>query len=372
MAVFTLPPEMMYFYKNNIEFITDHAPDPDKMKFVDPHEGPRHFIDIDVWGTYPYDDLPKNWYGVMEKYIEIYHTSRDTVKMLFGPQINKVKNDTLYGNNISCNYKKYKDFIDKYVAYRILEDDVNIEKDTLAAKLGTDLKIPPGSKIIIKEHFTQDGILPYRVMDYYRSLVKAFEAKDAKKILRISTNIGHYVGDLHVPLHTTKNYNGQLTNQVGIHAFWENGVPELYGETDFDYLVGKAEYLEDINGFVWKTLLKSHKLKDIVLQADSIISKTVPENKKFEFRERNGNIVKVQSEYYIGQFNKQLTNMVESRMREAIKALGSIWFSAWIDAGQPELRNISGINWSQEEEQELESIKKNPGTGELHGCGGGN
>ncbi len=36
--------------------------------------------------------------------------------------------------------------------------------------------------------------------------------------------IGHYVGDLAQPLHVTENYDGQLTGQKGLHAFYEDDV----------------------------------------------------------------------------------------------------------------------------------------------------
>lgn len=38
---------------------------------------------------------------------------------------------------------------------------------------------------------------------------------------------------------------------------------------------------------------------------------------------------------YIRQFNTALNGMVERRMRQAIRAVGSIWFTAWVNAGQP-------------------------------------
>lgn len=33
--------------------------------------------------------------------------------------------------------------------------------------------------------------------------------------------LGHYVGDLAQPLHTSENYDGQMTEQKGVHAFYE-------------------------------------------------------------------------------------------------------------------------------------------------------
>ena len=47
LSVFTLPPDMIVFYKKHIEFITEHAVDPDKRRYAVDGEAPRHFIDID-------------------------------------------------------------------------------------------------------------------------------------------------------------------------------------------------------------------------------------------------------------------------------------------------------------------------------------
>lgn len=69
------------------------------------------------------------------------------------------------------------------------------------------------------------GIVPWHIEVMFGRLVSAFQRGDVDRILRNSSEIGHYVGDAHVPLHTTENYNGQLTNQHGIHAFWENRMP---------------------------------------------------------------------------------------------------------------------------------------------------
>ncbi|MCC6308828.1 MAG: S1/P1 Nuclease, partial [Chitinophagaceae bacterium] len=60
-AVFLLPPEMMVLFKPKIDFITEHAIDPDKRRYAVPDEGPRHYIDIDHYGVYPYDSLPRKW-----------------------------------------------------------------------------------------------------------------------------------------------------------------------------------------------------------------------------------------------------------------------------------------------------------------------
>src|SRR5690242_9790301 len=69
-AVFLLPPEMMVLYKPNIEFITEHAVDPDKRRYAVSGEGPRHYIDIDRYGSYPFDSLPRKWEDAVVKFSE--------------------------------------------------------------------------------------------------------------------------------------------------------------------------------------------------------------------------------------------------------------------------------------------------------------
>jgi hypothetical protein len=60
-AVFLLPPEMLVLFKPNIQFLADHATDPDKRRYALAAETPRHFIDIDYYGAYPYNELPRKW-----------------------------------------------------------------------------------------------------------------------------------------------------------------------------------------------------------------------------------------------------------------------------------------------------------------------
>ena len=73
MAVFTLPPEMIKFYKKNIEYITEHAVDPDKRRYAVEGEAPRHYIDIDHYhhdSLTPFQYVPKYWDSAVSKFSE--------------------------------------------------------------------------------------------------------------------------------------------------------------------------------------------------------------------------------------------------------------------------------------------------------------
>lgn len=277
MAIFTLPKGMIRFYKNNADYLSEHAVDPDKRRYTDAMEGPRHFLDTERYGESPFDSLPPRWKDAVAKYSE----------------------------------------------------------DTLAAY----------------------GTVPWQIEKTYYSLVKAFERKDSLAILRISANLGHYIGDANVPLHVTWNYNGQFTKQTGIHGFWESRLPELFSE-QYNYFVGRAEYIADPLKEAWIIVRNSHKYKDSVFAIEAKISASFPSDKKYSFSERRGIVTKQYSEEYSTAFHTALNGVIERQMRAAIKKTGSYWYSAWVDAGQPDLTFSSSGSQSKEGSEKLRLFRK--------------
>jgi hypothetical protein len=275
-AVFLLPPEMMLLYKPNISFLEEHATDPDKRRYAVLEEAPRHYIDMDRYGKYPFDGLPRKWKDAVEKFSE----------------------------------------------------------DSLKAH----------------------GIVPWHIQVMLNRLTFAFAKKDFTAIMKNSAEIGHYIGDAHVPLHTSSNHNGQFTNQRGIHGFWESRVPELLAEKQFDFLIGKADYISNPGEFIWNRIMESAKASDSVLLFEKELSKQFREDRKYAFEDRNGKIVKQYSSAYTIAYNNKLDDMVERRMRQSIYAVASFWYTAWINAGQPDLKDLAHQHFSIEEQKSFDSL----------------
>jgi hypothetical protein len=271
LAVFTLPPELIGFYKKNITYITEASVNPDRRRFNMPDEAPRHYLDLDHYGDSALFKMPRYWNAAVEKY------SEDTLK-----------------------------------AY---------------------------------------GILPWHINRMYFRLKDAFAVKDPDQILRISAELGHYIGDAHVPLHTTENYNGQLSGQEGIHAFWESRLPELFSD-NYDFFVGKAEYISNVQLEAWKAIESSHLAVDSVLREEKKLSENF-EERRFSFETKGKQTVKVYAQEYADAYHKILDGMVEKQMRGAIRMIGSLWYTAWVDAGQPDIKQL--INYTPTEEE----LKKN-------------
>lgn len=197
------------------------------------------------------------------------------------------------------------------------------------------------------------GIVPWHIYRMYFQLKDAFLLKDPDKILRVSADLGHYVADAHVPLHTTKNYDGQLTGQTGIHGFWESRLPELYFE-EYDFFVGPATYLPNVQLAAWEMIRQSNLAVDSVLRFEKELSEKTGEN-KYNFETKGKQTVKVYSQEYSYKYHQMLSGMVERMFRNSVKSIGDIWYTAWVDAGQPDLKLL--INYKPTVE-ELEARKK--------------
>lgn len=279
-ATFTLPPEMFGFYKEHIEFLTEHAVDPDKRRYAVDGEAQRHYIDIDHYvaeGEDPFEVVPRKWNDAVEKFSE----------------------------------------------------------DTLQAY----------------------GIVPWYIKVMKFKLQRAFENKNVDLILKYSADIGHYIGDAHVPLHTTENYNGQLTGQKGIHGLWESRLVEINSE-NYDYFVGKAEYIEDIEDFIWDAVHASHIAVDSVLSIEKELTELFPKDKKYSFEQRGNVTVSVYSYEFSQAYHEKMNHMVERRLKASISAVGSIWYTAWVDAGQPDLQQLQNTPPSEELVQEMKELEQ--------------
>jgi hypothetical protein len=286
-AVFLLPPQMLVLYKPNIAFISEHATDPDKRRYAITAEGPRHFIDIDRYGKYPYSELPHDWKEAVAKFGE----------------------DSLVVN----------------------------------------------------------GIVPWHIQIMLTRLTNAFREKNFVAIMKNSAEIGHYIADAHVPLHASSNHNGQFTNQKGIHGFWESRVPELLADNQFNFFIGKAAYIQNPAAFIWNRVLESGNAADSVLRFEKELSRQFPGDKKYSFENRNNVVIHQYSSAYTIAYNARLNGMVERRMRQSIFAVASFWYTAWVNAGQPDLSVLAGQSFSESDLKAFGDLNEKWQAGKING-----
>jgi len=252
---------------------------------------------------------------------------------------------------MSLFYRKHQEYVEAHATdpdkrrYAVAEEGPRhyIDLD----HYGPDC-IPPVNWNEAVKQFGEDtlnahGIVPWHIERMRHRLTAAFLAHDINAILKNSAEIGHYIADAHVPLHTSSNHNGQYTNQRGIHGFWESRVPELLAEKQYDFIIGRAKYLKDPSAFIWNRILESAAAVDSVLTFERMLTDSFPETLKYAFENRNGKTIKQYSASFTRAYDQKLNGMVERRMRASIFAVASFWYTAWVDAGQPELNKMDEV-----------------------------
>ncbi|MDH3652341.1 MAG: hypothetical protein OEQ53_21810, partial [Saprospiraceae bacterium] len=203
MAVFTLPPELIKIYKPHIEFVAAHAVDPDKRRYSTVHEAVRHYIDLDHWGHYPFDNLPRNWDKALIKFCDLtcVFANGDTV-VLRGMDLDSTWSENqFYQPQYMQQFDRhtYQSFFRKHILPGYFEDPWEVPVDSF--EIYFTLPTSPALRdISVQDTLSRTGILPYHLTSMQQQLTRAFVEKDLSKILRLSTDLGHYIGDAHVPL----------------------------------------------------------------------------------------------------------------------------------------------------------------------------
>lgn len=187
---------------------------------------------------------------------------------------------------------------------------------------------------IPEDSLQKHGIVPWHIPIVYKNLTRAFLNRDTLSILKFSAELGHYIGDAHVPLHTTSNYDGQKTGQTGLHSFWESRIPEIL-DTALEDWIGPAEYISNIQKSSWEWVLDSHQEVPILILKEQEISKQIPQNKKYSFEQKGRIMQKTPSLFYSKKYHQSLGNQIEKRFQAAVKHVSDVWYSAWVDGGQP-------------------------------------
>ena len=190
-----------------------------------------------------------------------------------------------------------------------------------------------GEKTVLKY-----GTLPWSILATQKELTKAFKKREKKKILYLSINLAHYIADAHTPLHLTKNYDGQETNQVGIHSVWETQLPKMFIKT-YNLAVGCVKYQKNLPKRIWEIIIESYEASKNILKIEKELNDQVVFG-KFAYCKIGKSINRMNSKKYATKFHDLLKGKkgeVEKQIQNAIKTIGIFILTSYIDAGCPKL-----------------------------------
>ncbi|WP_400190395.1 zinc dependent phospholipase C family protein [Hymenobacter sp. B81] len=265
-AVLALPAPMRTFFYNHIDFMVQESVVPDLRKYTlnDKAEGPRHFLDMEHYGTRNVAELPQ--------------TPAEA-------------------------YAKY--------------DAAMLDKS---------------------------GRLPWYIQEMLGKLTQAMKNGRKDDILFIAADLGHYLGDAHQPLHTSANHDGQLTGQKGIHAFYEAQLPEQFGQ-NYNFKLAEPRLIQDPAAETWRIIAQSHAAADTLLAIEKKLADATPPANIYVV-EADGQVKKnvfrnpVHTPAYAAAYHQALNHMIERQLRGAAQASANFWYTAWVNAGKPDLTKL--------------------------------
>jgi hypothetical protein len=198
---------------------------------------------------------------------------------------------------------------------------------------------------------------PYNAMMQLEHLTNAFKSKNKDSILFYAADLGHYLGDLHVPLHTTTNYDGQLTGQKGLHGLWESFIPELKLNQYELYNNHKATYLKHPAEALWKDIRHANALlPEMFAKETALTAKFNPET-KYKVQMRYGKESKMYTKEFAEAYALELGPTINAQLISSANLIADFWYTAWVNAGKPDLGTSRGV--SSELEVELKSYQSN-------------
>jgi hypothetical protein len=209
---------------------------------------------------------------------------------------------------------------------------------------GAMLTMPHDLKTAVEKYswdtLKKYGYVPYQVLIEYDSLVSALKHNNADSIIFYAVDLAHYIEDANVPLHTTNNYDGQLTGQKGSHALWESTIPELELSSYNLYTKHKATYLTDKTETIWMAVRRAHALLPEMFEKEKEVAANFPDSSKYEERNYYGRKTKVYTDAFAKQYADALTTTINDQLNFSANMVADFWYTAWVDAGKPSMKNL--------------------------------
>jgi hypothetical protein len=174
---------------------------------------------------------------------------------------------------------------------------------------------------------TANGILPWATQETLNNLTEALKEKNRDKALIYAADLGHYVADGHQPMHTTVNYNGQLTDQKGVHFRYEVTMVDRHIDTlEKSVDSSNINYVENPLSFIFNYISDANSVNDVLLDGDKLAHQEAGSTENDDY-------------YRIMWFRTRY--VTEMQFKTAEEDLASLLYTAWVNAGKPTFNDIN-------------------------------
>jgi hypothetical protein len=260
--------------------------------------------------------------------------------------------------------------MEQVVKYSVRPDQRRNEDSTEGSKHFIDLEVFGDSArkmpltwdeavlVYGKDSLLQYGYVPYYIMTMKDRLTHAFRNGLKDSVLFYAIDLGHYISDAHVPLHTSVNYDGQLTNQKGLHSLWETVVPELELAEYNLHSKHKARYLNKPEKAIWKAVRQAHKLVKDVFEQERQVTRLFSDSSKYRVQVRNGREYRTYTSVFARTYSEHLGRTINRQLLRSADLTADFWYTCWVDAGRPDVSAWMQPSFSEQEKAALSIQKK--------------
>ncbi|MGH9327082.1 MAG: hypothetical protein ACRD2B_10440 [Terriglobia bacterium] len=186
------------------------------------------------------------------------------------------------------------------------------------------LKLPHSYQQAIQQYgkrrIGRRGTLPWQIGAFSLRLTDELHHEKWSEALEDAAVLGYYVTDAHDPLNTTENYDGQLTGQAGLAARFGSDLIQRY-KNFMLFRADPAVKIDDPTEHAFQIVLESNTWVDRILLADRNALDDLPGY----------------NEDYFDRFDTAVSSIVMEELGHAAHDIGSYWYTAWVNAGQPAL-----------------------------------
>jgi hypothetical protein len=233
--------------------------------------------------------------------------------------------------------------------------DLEMYGEQAATKMPMDWQA--AIKMYTKDSLLKYGYVPYHIVYMKGKLTDAFRKGNKDSILFYATDMAHYIGDANVPLHTSVNYDGQLSNQKGLHSLWESMIPEIEIGTYNLYSDHKATYLKDPAAAIWGAVRHAASLVPDVFAKEKEVTKNFTPEQKYRTQMRNGRESKSYTSEFAKAYAAALKTTTNDQLINSANLIADFWYTSWVDAGKPDLSAITP-GWNAETQSKLDTELK--------------
>jgi hypothetical protein len=166
----------------------------------------------------------------------------------------------------------------------------------------------------------RNGLLPWHVGEYSLRLTNALKAQKWDEAKELAAALGHYVADAHDPLHTTSNYDGQLTGQTGLGTRFGATMIDRF-QAFFIFRPAPATKIDDPTEYAFDAVLEANTWANQIVLADRVALEGL--------RDYNDD--------YLDRFYTRVGSVAMRELNNAAHDTGSYWYTAWLNAGRPQL-----------------------------------